>query len=223
MTRVSESITSFDDLPTVAFERILDNLNDQDIAPFHLVSKRIFQRTYEYIRHGREQSRKDREKDYRRFYPNDPPGVSPEVHASRRDYVRYHHVNLRPRFYQLIIYVGRVLPREGEILIDAYKDVLTYSFIRKLREQSPYIHFERLCFNFREVEKFYKGNVSYRMLFDEHKSPYYYSIAFRRSNWDIPSLARKKGNRIRKELATRPYSSQQSLKYHALSEADPTI
>ena len=222
MTSHVELEKSFDDLPTVVFERILDELNDQDIAPFHLVSRNCFKRTYEYIRHGREQSRAERERDFTRFYSQDSAEVSQSVNAARKEYVRYHHINRRPRFYQLIIYVGRILPREGEILIDAYKDVLIYSFVRKLFEKSPYIHFERICFQFQELQKFYKENISYRMLFDDFKTPFYYPIGSRRSETDIPSLVRFRENRIRRELTARPYSSQQSLKYHAIPETDST-
>ena len=60
MTSAEESFTLFDRLPTSAFEQVLNLLNDEDIPPFHLVCKSIFNRVYEYIRHGREYSRRER-------------------------------------------------------------------------------------------------------------------------------------------------------------------
>ena len=41
MTHTKKSVTLFDKLPTSAFELVLDLLNDEDIPPFHLVSKSI--------------------------------------------------------------------------------------------------------------------------------------------------------------------------------------
>ena len=70
MTSTKNSLTPFDKLPTSVFEQILNLLNDEDIAPFHLVSKYLFSRVYEYIRHGRENSRRELERRIKQLYGN---------------------------------------------------------------------------------------------------------------------------------------------------------
>ena len=52
------SPTPFDKLPDAIFEKIIDYLDDGDIPPFHVVSRAIFLRLYEYIRHGRKRAAK---------------------------------------------------------------------------------------------------------------------------------------------------------------------
>ena len=212
MSYTEQGTTSFDHLPTVTFEHILDNLNDQDIAAFHLVSRTIFKRVYEYIRHGRETSRKDRDRCIRFNYPVNPETHSSEAKLAREEYIRQFYVNLKPRFYQLIIYVGRVLPKEARILFDAYQSSMQYCIWRKIWEDEEDTHFEQLSFNFEELQKFYRKNYSFRMLFDSRNSQSYYSITSRQSDIDVSGLARQRANHIRKKLTSRPYDSLPSLR-----------
>ena len=187
----------FDKLPTSAFELVLDLLNDEDIPPFHLVSKSIFSRVYEYIRHGRENSRRERERSIIELYGDNYLRAPISVISARHHYVRRLHVNLKPRFYRLALIVGRVLPREGVILIDAYKEVLNYSIWRKLFEIKDYnyIHYDEMTFDFEEIQKFYRRNISYRELFDRRNPPPSYKITKRKSELDLKIPTRKKAFR----------------------------
>ena len=56
MSHKQISSTPFDQLPDTTFEKIIDYLDDADIPPFHVASKAIFLRIYEYVRHGREKA-----------------------------------------------------------------------------------------------------------------------------------------------------------------------
>ena len=98
MTCTQKSTTLFDKLPTSAFEQILALLNDEDIAPFHLVSRSIFSRVYEYIRHGRENSRIEREKCIKELYGKNHKKAPTSILSRRHEYIRNIHVNLNHRF-----------------------------------------------------------------------------------------------------------------------------
>ena len=107
-----------------------------------------------------------------------------------------------------------MLPSEGVILIDAYRDALDYFIWRKVFEDKNHkvIYIDEKRFNFKEIQKFYKKNISYRMLFDLPNSPCLYKITKRKSESDLPISARKKGNQVKRELSERPYLSDSSSK-----------
>ena len=105
MTRNLTMAQSLDHLPTPIFEKILNYLDDEDIPALHLVSRDIYSRVYEYIRHGREWSRIEREKCLRNLYSTDLNDISPETQLHRNEYVRQMHVALKTRFYALTIVV----------------------------------------------------------------------------------------------------------------------
>ena len=114
MTCTQKSTTLFDKLPTSAFEQILALLNDEDIAPFHLASKYLFSRVYEYIRHGRENSRQERERRIKQLYGNSYMNAPRWVLDGRYEYIRRIYMKLKPRFYRLALFVGRMTPKRGQ-------------------------------------------------------------------------------------------------------------
>ena len=214
MTSTKNSLTPFDKLPTSVFEQILNLLNDEVIAPFHLVSKYLFSRVYEYIRHGRENSRRERERRIKQLYGNSYMNAPRWVLAGRYEYIRRIYMKLKPRFYRLALFVGRITPKEGAILIDAYKDALSYSIWRTVCEDkiNNFIYYDELNFEFEQIQSFYKHNISYRMLFDCQNSTCLYIISKRKSETDLPISARIRGNQVIKDLSERPYLSPSSVK-----------
>ena len=99
-------------------------------------------------------------------------------------------------------------------MIDAYKEVLNYSIWRKLFEIKDYnyIHYDEMTFDFEEIQKFYRRNISYRELFDRRNPPPSYKITKRKSELDLKISTRKKGIKVKKELTALPYLSLSSLK-----------
>ena len=152
----------------------------------------------------------ERDKYLRKLYSEDLNDLSPETQLARDKYVRRIHVASKPRFYALTIIVGRIMPREVEIFVDTYRDVLCYHFWRRVFNGNELEHIEQMTFNFNNLKYFYKGNISYRMLFEDRNTPL--SLLSQQSETDIEELARKRCRIVKKELIARHYVSLSSFR-----------
>lgn len=218
-SRKQLSSTPFDKLPDAIFEKIIDYLDDGDIPPLHVTSGAIFLRLYEYIRHGREKSHQNRDRNLPTRSPEEDTARVPlivQVNFSER--TRRVYVNLKPRYYQLLIIVGRVLSKDAKTLFQAYQRSMEYHFRLKRSEQiivstsetqrELYTKYDEKIYHFEDMKAFYQQNISYRTsLFERSDFLSPNSIDFRKSEDNISELARIKGYKIIKSLISRPYGS----------------
>ena len=143
-----------------------------------------------------------------------------QVNFSER--TRRVYANLKPRYYQLLIIVGRVLSRDAKNLFQAYQRSMEYHFRIKRSEQiivstsdtqrELYTKYAEKIYHFEDMRAFYQQNISYRTSLFEHSdflSPK--SIDFRKSEDNISELARIKGYKIIKSLISRPYGSIEEI------------
>ena len=106
-------------------DRILGLLSDPDLTALHVTSRSIFEVFYEYLRHGREKSRIQREKYFDENYATklnvSSPLIKHQLHQAYSDLVRREHVRKYPRFYILCIDIERLTTSEISLLIKTYK------------------------------------------------------------------------------------------------------
>ena len=223
MSHKQISSTPFDQLPDTTFEKIIDYLDDADIPPFHVASKAIFLRIYEYVRHGREKSQHNSNRHLSARDTDERIARLPLIiHVDFSEHTRRVYVNLKPRFYKFLIIVGRVLSRDAKNLFKAYQRSMEYHFRLERSEQiiintsetqrELYPKYAEVICQFEEMKAYYQRNISYRTsLFERSNFLSPKSIDFRKSEDNINELARIKGYKIIKSLISRPYGSIEKI------------
>ena len=188
MSQVTPSQFRFQDLPAQIADNILSQLSDTDLAALHVANTSTFGLCYEYLRHGREASRRQREKDFQERYAgkvNDLPLI--ERHGQSRAYldlVRRDHMRKYPRFYALSIQIERLTTPEISLLIQTYTNVFTYLFSRTssmwcLRNGFwCYPAEDHLLLPYNLLKSFYYKKIDYRLVFQfflnlQSKSPFW--------------------------------------------------
>ena len=188
MSQVIPNQFRFQHLPAQIADKILSQLSDTDLAALHVASRSTFCLCYEYLRHGREASRRQREKDFQQRYAGKVNHLAPiEKHRQSKAYldlVRRDHMRKYPRFYALSIQIERLTTPEISLLIQTYTNVFTYLFSRNSSRWCLQNGFwcypaeDHLLLPYHLLKSFYYKKIDYRLVFQfflnlQSKSPFW--------------------------------------------------
>ena len=165
---VCSTLSSFEALPDLPLENILEYLSAEDLAALQVCSDQFLNRCRDYILRGKRKSLKSCEQRYSELTGEGIQDIDPRDHTERciwREIIRQAE-RRQIKFYRACIDINRLNREDIQRLVTCYRNNISYCLIDRKKGERRYLKPAALYVHYSEIQGYYfKPKVNFRLIF----------------------------------------------------------